>query len=202
MNPYSLALLFAVFVVTGCESVRKMDFASNPVEYAFHASTDMVATAVARLPERDPRFRGFSSAEFSKTGTEAHRIALIKFFGPVNQYPIYYYKNMPAEYYGLFEVYVYPSANGATRVRVSINGPRILVPGHGFNVHSFGFDQGRDIPVKATTVEEYEILLGIGKLVNEERMPALSLPNGAKPNQALEPTPGSVTPRAKEAESK
>ena len=154
--------------------IEKNAFSPNPTGYLFHASIGAVAEAVAALSHGDARFKGFLCPETTSGSEDRRRFSMAKPFGRVNAYAVYFYKKKPADYLAVFEVTLHAETKDRTQVQVSVNGPRISVPGHGFNIHSFRFDQNRTIGVEATTIEEYEILLGIGKILNERGLPPLT----------------------------
>ncbi|MBS0630750.1 MAG: hypothetical protein JSS11_02470 [Verrucomicrobia bacterium] len=160
--------------------VEKLPFTPNPTEYTFKASVETVAEAVSLIPKKSTRFADFFVANLPTTDGAKKILSLAKALGKVNSHDVYYYRSKPADYLALFDISLYETPAGSTRVTISTIGPRISVPGHGFNLHSFRFDQDRSIPVQPTTVEEYEILLLIGAIVGEKGMPPLSVPEDQK----------------------
>lgn len=100
---------------------------------------------------------------------------LISAQSPIISYSKIYLKFWkPLEYYAEFQLHCEPSSENKTKIEVITHRSRVhyfsfpLFSGHAYvNVRK----------VKPTTIEEYEILLRIGRLIGENDMPQLKLPN-------------------------
>src|SRR5450755_2876472 len=126
--------------------LERQPFAANPTEYLFHAPIQRVAAGLTALPQGDTRFEDFFVAEFPADQGEVRRFGVIKAIGRVNIYSAYLYRGRPVDYLAQFDVTLRPEKMGGTLVKVVANGPRVSMPGHGFNIHSFRFNQARSVP--------------------------------------------------------
>lgn len=171
-----LAFLSIIGIGNAAEKITKKDIIPNPTDYVFARPFDQVVDVVKNLTKTSKRFKGFfqvplrSSPENGEFGME--------FLTPaekINIYPIYFQGDKPLDYFATLRVIV-KQQGLETKVVVAAVNAVISKPGHGFNVHTFRFDQGTAISVASTTIEEYEILLEIGRLLNQSNMPELNFP--------------------------
>ena len=78
------------------------------------------------------------------------------------------------EYYAEFQLHFEPINENETKITVITHDPEVLY--WGFEIFNTGHAYVNFKKVEPTTIEEYEILLRIGKLAEEKDMPPLKLP--------------------------
>lgn len=80
----------------------------------------------------------------------------------------------PLEYSAEFQLHFTSINEQETKIEVITHNPEVLY--FGFDIFGTGHSYVNTKKVEPTTIEEYEILLRIGKLVGEKDMPSLKLP--------------------------
>ena len=80
----------------------------------------------------------------------------------------------PMEYSAQFQLHFIFITDTETKIEIITHNPEVLY--WGFNFFGSGHGYVKCKTVEPTTIEEYEILLRIGKLVGEKDMPSLLLP--------------------------
>jgi len=190
------ALCALIVSVLGCHPiVRKRDLGiSNPTTFVFPASPDQIHAAVTkavwRIPANDPVFgplwklriievraRG-SDSPFGRdiflNPENADDLYLHSFGGPLCASDVYLCGGGPADFEAAFHLHLRRLDQFKTQVEVLTKEPGVFcgtypgVPGHG--------PAGRLVDVPPTTVEEYRLLLAIGRELGVKDMPPLRLP--------------------------
>ena len=153
----------------------------NPTSYVFHASADDVFVAVPMGFHRQDSFRFAPTATFTaetSSGTHLKSATLVSNTGhdPIGKSRAYFARGVALDYLADFEVNISGRGDQSTEVVIKALHPEVI------NGRRFGFGScgpgfaNRYVPVEATTIEEYEILLRIGQALGEKDMPPLILP--------------------------
>ena len=174
-----LLIINTVFFVFSCASskpVLEEPLVKNPTFYIFSKSKQEVEKAIVEAlgghkSSKGNRFSKYFLGEYPKGN-----FRLIPDLG--NPSKVYFRKNGDAYLYspGRIEILLDSIAENTTKVSINVVRPLVetrltLLPTipHGVRAQKYK-------AVPATTVEEYEILLMIGKELNEENMPELKIP--------------------------
>jgi hypothetical protein len=108
---------------------------------------------------------------------------------PYGESQVYFEGATPLIYYADFHIHVIPVASGKTRVEITAYDSRVAA---GVDRRFSWVSSGPGLFVVAvapTTVEEYQILLGIGEKLGTKNMPPLVLPGADAPvRQLVKPT--------------
>jgi hypothetical protein len=174
-----LVLLFLVFGAPAFFLLKDLTFSAkkltekNPVSYAFHAAIAQVRRAIEssyHLPVDDDRlYGGWYPSRMSGHGSPETEFDL--FQDGSTKSDIYHWLNVPLAYKAEFKLRLAPLSNSMTQVDVQTAESMVLI---GPNLFGHGGDFYQ--PVAPTTVEEYRILLKIGRSLNEPNMPPLKVP--------------------------
>ena len=195
-----LLLVFLPFFYLSC-GVKKHSFIGrvNPTEYVFNMPLEELRILVINdfenpaNPDVEEIFsRGMRVIPITKylnglTDSVSYTFYQIKSVNDlVLQYPIgtysttlgysdvYYKKNMPLLYSANFHLHFEQINLDKTKIKIYVINPKVAVGNQIICIPSHcGY---RWKKVEPTTIEEYKILLRIGKLAGEKNMPPLSRP--------------------------
>ena len=185
-----LGAILAVLTCCGEPVVESRTLAApNPVAYEFRASTGEVQQAVRALYKKQFRDRspylftvlsnsdefltGEMRALFGEAGN-ADDLYLTWFHSPMGLSEVYRVSGEPVPYLADFHLHLTPVGE-RTRVEVRtsdsavIAGKTLLPQRHMTRANIY-------VPVEATTIEEYSLLLEIGEQLGQDGMPKLILP--------------------------
>jgi len=177
--PWLLALFVLIFGMPGFIFFKGLTFAArklepkNPVFYVFHAPIDQVRNAIEssfQLPVQDDRLNGdWSPSRMSGHGSPETEFDLHQ--DGLTKSAVYHWLLWPLLYKAEFKVLLAPVSDSATQVSIQTSESRVRI---GPNIGGHGGDYYEW--VRPTTIEEYRILLKIGRVLNEPDMPPMRLP--------------------------
>lgn len=152
-------------------SARKLP-AKNPVTYAFHAAIAQVRTAIKssfRYPPEDDRLYGdWNPSPLSGRVVPENEFDVTQ--DGLTKSDVYHWLYSPLEYKAEFRLTLAPVSDSTTSVDIQTSDSMVRI---GPNL--FGGDYYER--VAPTTIEEYRVLLKIGRALNEPDMLPLKLPN-------------------------
>lgn len=186
-------LVLSVTTLTGCHPIlrkRNLDVA-NPTSFVFSASPAEVCAAATKAVERivpgdaifgsrwkERHIQVATNDAKSPFGQEiferpenAEDLYLHSFFPPLCDPDVYLCRGKPADFDAAFHLHLTRVDQSKTQVDVIALKPTALcgsylgVPGHG--------RAGRLVDVSPTSIEEYRLLLAIGRELSVEGMPPL-----------------------------
>ena len=100
---------------------------------------------------------------------------------PYSESQVYFQEGQPLIYHADFHIHLAPLGSGKTRVEITTYDSRVAAGvDRRFSVHSSGPGLFT-VTVAPTTIEEYQILLGIGEKLGITNMPPLVTPGPASP---------------------
>jgi len=147
----------------------------NPTEYIFYSSKQEVEKAIieafgGRKSSKKSKFSGYFLSEYPKGSFK-----LLSDGGNLSK--VYFRKNGEAyRYIPTIQIVIDSIAESTTKVSINITDPKIFTRLTLLPTFPWMERGGKYLIVSATTVEEYEILLMIGKELKEENMPELKIP--------------------------
>ncbi len=157
----------------------------NPTEYIFDKNSFQIKKAIktclgkyqinglALYLKEDNRFEILNIIENEND-------AYLRTFIDYMDSKVYFKKNNPLKYTADFHIHLDSLAPNKTRVTVITINPRIITgikPGIGDN---FTFGSSNFKSVQPSTIEEYEIILKIGKELGQQGMPPCNYPDSTK----------------------
>lgn len=176
---------FLLYLIS-CSCNKKIEIRQenkNPTEYEFHFSKDKVEKAITNT-FGNRKNRKFCCDSISETNKKYYLDGMSfyqknkEFYGIKCQSKVYFRKDLSPYPYLPAYIYVIVDSlnNSTTRVSINVNNPKILtgltlLPTIPWMQRGWKY---KNVP--ATTVEEYQILLLIGKELKEEGMPELKIP--------------------------
>jgi len=176
-----IVLGFYLFVSCGTEekplAVEIDPTGKNPTFYAFHKSEQDVSNAIVEAlgygkSSKRGRYDDYFLFQSSTTGI----FELLKGHGNLSK--VYFRKDGTSYCYApaSFKILLNPENENETKVSINVDIPKVYTRLTMFPMppHFVRAMKTKDVP--ATTVEEYEILLLIGKELKEENMPELKIP--------------------------
>ena len=191
LTRYILIFLTAAFLACGDPKVESKSLPSpNPTSYTFDAGVDAIHQTIRQLYEQQfrerspylftPLFAGDENlidemaAVFSQPGNE-NDAYLSHMHNPAGISQVYSVGGEPAPYLADFHLHMTSQEPGKTRVEVRAIRPEVLA-GKTLLPRNHMTRANIYLPVEATTIEEYSILLKIGAIVGQADMPPLVLP--------------------------
>jgi hypothetical protein len=197
-NPYTisirLAIALAVIFASGCRQNKyvideKVLQSNNPTSFVFNATIPEVQNAVRcvrgidwlaaqKLHEGGQLLWKSDSNPFAEiiyTNKANDNDAYISYMGnSVGESTIYFKDGSPLTYYADFQIHIVSNSPTKTVVSIKTFDSHILA---GIEWHPVG-QAGIFLTVEPTSIEEYQILLDIGKQLECKEMPNLTLPSG------------------------
>lgn len=184
MNPRYFIIFFLLF--TGCSNFRELSFIDrNPTEFTYDYSIDDVKLAINnRFDRYDFRKMGLyygdnlypdSLSIFIQRGNE-NDYCLSTYDDPIGKSYIYFRGSQALDYIASFHLHLQREDDVKTKVSVFTLKPRVvtgleLLP----NIHGVRPFEYKE--VEPSSIEEYEILLVIGKELGQKGMPSLKRPS-------------------------
>jgi hypothetical protein len=176
INWFVLALLFAVAAWPGYTLLKGLTFSkrklepTNPVSYVFNSPASEVRSAIDASVSSANQGRmyghwvpsGLSFHGSAETEYDMHQITVSD---------SYFWSNTPLQYIADFKLLLTPVSDSKTRVDIRTSESKVRI-GANFGGHGGDYYER----VAPTTIEEYRILLKIGRALGEQDMPPLRLP--------------------------
>ena len=100
-------------------------------------------------------------------------VYLHSFGTPICLSPVYFAGGKPLRYRAEFQLHLTALDDNSTRVAVITHDPKVINGSRCCGLHGY---VSNDVAVEPTTVEEYKILLFIGRVLGASDMPPLRLP--------------------------
>ena len=176
----AITMLSVIICLAGSASAEIMAariFKPNPTSYVFDSSAHKVISTFDQLVrEKIVLGRFVLSCQERDSAAWIAKYKATTIFGKTNVHDVYFQGKMPLNYVADYDINVSRVNPSQCLVEIKVTNASVIVPGHRFNVHTFKFDQGKRIMVTATTIEEYELLLEIGRRLSQMNMLALSCP--------------------------
>ena len=160
----------------GCYSQKELT-ALNPTSYIFEANIEQVRKSIiAGLGDYKMKCLALYSKEDYENdvfNTNIRYDALLNSFCSFES-KIYFRFNKPLYYQASFHLHLDSISENRTKVEVFTLNPNICTWGFPFGSTGHGYSHTKK--VSPSTIEEYEILLAIGKQLGEKNMPACNYP--------------------------
>jgi len=200
---YKLHFIF-LFLLTGCSGLFITEYklkTPNPTEYVFDVSIDSLSKKTyqsflkkpfsknefkqlhVRNSSDDFSFRFCDSTIANQLNMHPYCLLLSRMDYSIGSSYLYYKAGERMSYFACFHIHFESLGAGKTRVKVDAVNP-VLREGSSFRnfwVSLFGLTHGGsfdEIPVKGSTIEEYQILQRIGEIAGVfDKMPTLILPD-------------------------
>jgi hypothetical protein len=154
-------------------STRKLPD-KNPATYVFHAPIAKVRTAVESSfpypPQDDSLYGDWNPSRMSGRGSPETEFDLTQ--KGLTKSDVYHWLYSPLGYKAEFKLLLIPMSDSSTRVDVQTSQSMVRIGPTLFGDGGDSYER-----VAPTTIEEYGILLKIGRALNEPDMPPLKLPN-------------------------
>lgn len=141
----------------------------NPLTNEFHSSFSNTSFFFVVESKEDP---SFSKHIFQKP-ENSNDLYLHSFGTPINSSYVYFGGGKPLRYRAEFQLHLTALGPDRTRVSVITHKPTVINGSKCCGLHGY---VSNDVPVEPTTIEEYKILLFLGRLLGTQDMPSLRLP--------------------------
>jgi hypothetical protein len=185
----NVLLLLACFVTTfaSCQNkMIKLDMIhKNPVEYVFNSPKDSLYKAMTKehgflglsvMTIKDKKIMPSEIAELFLKPNNAYDIFLWS-IGVYGKSKIYMKKNGSFfDYWVSFYLHLEKTDDNHTKISIKTIEPKIITGKELLPSPPHMVRKDKTMQVESSTIEEYEILLEIGRVMGEKNMPALSLP--------------------------
>lgn len=181
-----LPIIFFIFIPTvffSCTTYYELVLDNkNPTFFCYDASIQQTKSAIKnglgknQIRELSLYFKEDNRYDILKA-KENLNDAYLRTFLDYMKSKIYYKENKPLQYTADFHLHLDSLPDNKTRVTISTINPRIITgvkPGIGDNL-TIGASNFKSVP--PSTIEEYEILLIIGKQLGQSNMPPCNYPN-------------------------
>ena len=193
--------LAAVLLLAGCRP-RSVTIEERPLvkrnltSFSFDASIDSIRVAIAeargeKWQDSQSAYQGATlvwknakSPVDNPTNKEALHLQDAFLFGmgnAVGTSQVYFKNGKGLTYYADFQIHLIPTSSSNTLVEVFTHGSHVLA---GTEWHPFA-RAGIYVTVDATSIEEYQILLDIGKQLGAASMPKILLPEPTLPSRKI-----------------
>ena len=201
MSRYIGAGLLLTLCISCSSDVHKVKTRSllqkNPTSYVFPGSLPEVREKVLAAFRDFPTSRSFASS-FSPNSRSFHMFVrtreehgdfepvfaspenrddlyLHSHGEPIDPSEVYYGGGVPLRYRAEFQLHLTASNGNSTHISVITHKPSVINGTVCCGLHGY---KSNDVAVESTTIEEYRILLFIGRLLGVTDMPPLRLPEG------------------------
>jgi transcription elongation factor GreA-like protein len=192
---------FILMILSSCIGFRKVKFdEKNPASYTFHIQSTKIIDIILhdfkidRLKSVEDfmkvqdisikswniytisEYNKFKASEkiFINEGNKSDLI-IVSEPNPVVSYSKIYKKFWKSlEYVAKFQLHFVSLSETETKIEIITLDPKVLY--WSLNLFNSGHSYVNFKAVEPTTIEEYEILLRIGNLINEKNMPSLKVP--------------------------
>jgi len=153
---------------------------SNPTSYVFNASASKVRNALRKdaihccgIAIEFSENVLFSKGILNRPGNE-NDAYIHNFHSPIGPSPVYFLRGRPLPYICEFQLHVEGKSRNQTEVTVVPYHPEVIAGLSPLGLH--GSPANIYVRVTPTTIEEYRILVELGKAIGERDMPELILP--------------------------
>lgn len=170
-----IILILSIIIFRGF-SQKKLDN-PNPTNYVFKSSIEHVRKAIINsIGNYQIKCMALYSKEDYENdifNTDIRYDALLKSFCDIES-KIYFRFGKPLPYNVDFHIHLDSISETKTKVSVFTLNPKICTWGFPFGSIGHGYSNMKKVP--PSTIEEYEILLAIGKYLGEKDMPPCNYP--------------------------
>ena len=177
-NTKIILVCFVISItIMGCYTKKRVGrlVTLNPTSYVFNASIEQVKNAIksgcGNYQVQCMSLYSKEDYEVDIFNTDIKKDALLIFHCDIES-KIYFRFGKPLDYYVNFHIHLDSIFEDKTKVEIFTLNPEIEVFWVGIGHFGFGWDK----KVPPSTIEEYEILLIIGKELGEKGMPACNYP--------------------------
>ena len=197
---YVLAVLFLSFFISCSSDIHTIKTKplteKNPTSYVFSRPMSEVRQAIIDALEITKRskttedfYSSFSEnsfyfsletkedASFSKAifqnPENSNDLYLHSWGEPIVASPVYFGDGKPLKYRATFQLHLTAPDEKSTKVEVITHDPTVINGSKCCGLHGY---VSNDVSVEPTTIEEYKILLFIGRVLGATGMPPLKLP--------------------------
>jgi hypothetical protein len=141
----------------------------NPLTREFYASFSKTSFFFSAESKEDALFskRVFEDPENSND------LYLHSYGEPISSSAVYFGGGKPLRFRAAFQLHLTAPGQNSTKVSVVTHNPTVINGSRCCGLHGY---VSNDVPVEPTTIEEYKILLFIGRLLDARDMPPLRLP--------------------------
>jgi hypothetical protein len=199
MGKHLLAALLLGLCISCARDVHRLEtkplHQKNPTSYVFHRPVPEVREKILLALEDHKFMRDFYSSFSPKNphfsfsvqsrGDAAYPERI--FANPENQddlylhsfgdwidpSPVYFAGGKPLRYRAEFQLHLTALGDSSTKISVITHDPTVINGSVCCGLHGY---KSNDVAVEPTTIEEYRILLFIGRVLGVSDMPTLSLP--------------------------
>ena len=201
MSRYIGAALMLSLCISCSSDVHKIKtkalLQKNPTSYVFPGALpevrEKLLTAFKDFPLRrefgsflSPNNQSFTFSGRTKeehgdyepifANSENHNDIYLHSWGePIDPSEVYFGGGKPLRYRAEFQLHLTAADNDSTQISVITHKPTVINGSVCCGLHGY---KSNDVAVEATTIEEYRILLFIGRILGVRDMPALRLPEG------------------------
>lgn len=141
----------------------------NPLTEEFHSSFSRTSFFFVVESKEDP---SFSKHIFGKP-ENSNDLYLHSYGEPISFSAVYFGGGQPLKYRATFQLHLTAPTENSTRVTVIPHNPTVINGSKCCGLHGY---VSNEVPVEPTTIEEYKILLFMGRLFGAQDMPPLRLP--------------------------
>ena len=141
----------------------------NPLTHQFNSSFSNETFSFVVESKEDPSF----SKHIFQNPENSNDLYLHSFGTPINSSYVYFGGGKPLRYRAEFQLHLTALDPHRTRVSVITHKPTVINGSKCCGLHGY---VSNDVPVEPTTIEEYKILLFVGRLLGTQDMPPLRLP--------------------------
>ena len=141
----------------------------NPLTSEFHSSFSNMSFFFVVESKEDALF----SKHIFESQENSDDLYLHSYGEPISSSAIYFGGGKPLRYRATFQLHLTALSQNSTKVSVITHNPTVINGSKCCGLHGY---VSNDVPVEPTTIEEYKILLFVGRLLGTQDMPPLRLP--------------------------
>lgn len=190
-----MIVCFETTFVSCQDKITKIELINkNPVEYTFNTSKDSLYKAITKdiiligLPVMTIKNRRIIPPEILELLLLENNKQDIFLWTPGEHWKSKLYLKRDGEfldYWVSFYLHLVKIDESHTKVCIKAIDPKVIVGREMLPSPPHFVRNNKTIIVEPSTIEEYEILLEIGKIIGEQNMPALILPDANSPRNRL-----------------
>ena len=198
MRKHLVAALLLSFCISCDRDIHPIETSplsqKNPTSYVFTRPVPEVREQILTALKDDKLMQDFYSsfpttpsfyfavesrehAVFSErifANRENHEDVYLHSFGtPICLSQVYFAGGKPLRYRAEFQLHLTALADNSTKVTVTTHDPKVINGSKCCGLHGY---VANDVAVEPTTIEEYKILLFVGRILGASDMPPLRLP--------------------------
>jgi hypothetical protein len=141
----------------------------NPVTDEFHSSFSTMSFFFVAESKEDALF----SKHVFENPENSNDLYLHSYGEPISHSFVYSAVGDALKYRATFQLHLTAPTENSTKVSVITHNPTVINGSKCCGLHGY---VSNDVPVEPTTIEEYKILLFVGRLLGAQNMPPLRLP--------------------------